>query len=246
MIVSIICATGSARASAICLWEILISFGKPVIKSRPFTLILDPSPSSGGQAEPISFFILSAVVSPIASLWVVLIYSIIDSSNLSPPALTDVALTTPPNDNTATSDVPPPISTTIDPVGSATGNPAPIAAATGSSIKYTLRAPAASADSLIALLSTFVAPVGTQITIWGFDNDRPLWTFLIKLLIICSATSKSAITPSFIGLIAFILPGVLPSICLASSPTAKTCVLPSFSIVATTDGSFKITPSPLT
>ena len=92
-------------------------------------------------------------------------FVIIDSSNLSPPALTDVALTTPPNDNTATSDVPPPISTTIDPVGSATGNPAPIAAATGSSIKYTLRAPAASADSLIALLSTFVAPVGTQITI---------------------------------------------------------------------------------
>ena len=48
---------------------------------------------------------------------------------------TDVELTTPPNDSTATSDVPPPISTTIDPVGSATGKPAPIAAATGSSIR---------------------------------------------------------------------------------------------------------------
>ena len=65
----------------------------------------------------------------------------------------------------ATSVVPPPISTIIDPVGSATGSPAPIAAATGSSIRNTLLAPAASADSLIALLSTFVAPVGTHITI---------------------------------------------------------------------------------
>ena len=100
-------------------------------------------------------------------------YSIIASSNLSPAALTEVELTTPPNDKTATSDVPPPISTTIDPVGSATGRPAPIAAATGSSIKYTFLAPAASADSLIALLSTFVAPEGTQITICGFEPGFP-------------------------------------------------------------------------
>ena len=48
--------------------KIDISLGNPVIKSLPFTLIELPSPSSGGQAEPISFFILSAVVSPIASL----------------------------------------------------------------------------------------------------------------------------------------------------------------------------------
>jgi len=37
---------------------------------------------------------------------------------------------------------------------------------------------------------------------------------------ICSVTSKSAITPSFIGRIASMLPGTLPSICLASVPTA--------------------------
>ena len=36
---------------------------------------------------------------------------------------------------TATSVVPPPMSTTIEPVGSATGRPAPIAAAIGSSIR---------------------------------------------------------------------------------------------------------------
>ena len=101
-------------------------------------------------------------------------YSIIASSNLSPADFTEVACTTPPRDRTATSVVPPPISTIIDPVGSATGNPAPIAAATGSSIRNTLLAPAASADSLIARLSTFVAPVGTHMTICGFDNVLPL------------------------------------------------------------------------
>ena len=44
---------------------------------------------------------------------------------------------------TATSVVPPPISTTIEPVGSVTGSPAPIAAAIGSSIRNTRRAPCA-------------------------------------------------------------------------------------------------------
>ena len=54
----------------------------------------------------------------------------------------------------ATSVVPPPISTTIEPLGSLTGIPAPIAAAIGSSIKCTVLAPAPLADSLIARLST--------------------------------------------------------------------------------------------
>jgi len=43
--------------------------------------------------------------------------------------------------------VPPPMSTTMEPVGSVTGRPAPIAAAIGSSISQTLRAPALSAAS---------------------------------------------------------------------------------------------------
>src|SRR5215813_8505496 len=50
----------------------------------------------------------------------------------------------PPSDRIATSVVPPPMSTTIEPVGSVTGRPAPIAAAIGSSISHTLRAPALS------------------------------------------------------------------------------------------------------
>ena len=48
----------------------------------------------------------------------------------------------------------------------------------------------------------------------------------IKCLIISSVTIKSAITPSLKGLIALIFPGVLPSIVLASSPTAKTFFFP--------------------
>src|SRR5690554_3524811 len=47
-------------------------------------------------------------------------------------------------------------------------------------------------------------------------------TFLIKCCNIFSVTSKSAITPSFIGRIAWILPGVRPNIRLASVPTAAT------------------------
>ena len=48
----------------------------------------------------------------------------------------------PPSEITATSVVPPPMSTTMFPVGSLTGRPAPIAAAIGSSMMYTRRAPA--------------------------------------------------------------------------------------------------------
>ena len=149
-----------------------------------------------------------------------------------------------PKDSIATSVVPPPMSTTIDPEASVTGKFAPIAAAIGSSIKKTLLAPAASADSWMARLSTAVAPEGTQTTTCGLNIE--LLTFFIKCLIISSATSKSAITPSAIGLIALIFPGVFPNIVLASSPTAKTWFLPLISVIATTEGSLRRIPFPFT
>ena len=153
----------------------------------------------------------------------------------------------PPSDSTATSVVPPPISTTIEPVGSVTGRPAPIAAAIGSSISQTLRAPADSADSWMARRSTAVEPEGTQTMICGRANDlRLLCTLRMKCLIISSATSKSAITPSRKGRIAWMLPGVRPSISLASSPTARTCFFPRLSAMATTEGSLRTIPRPLT
>ncbi len=68
---------------------------------------------------------------------------------------------------TATSVVPPPISTIMLPDASVIGSPAPIAAAIGSSIRYTSRAPADSALSLTARFSTWVMPEGTQMTILG-------------------------------------------------------------------------------
>ena len=131
-----------------------------------------------------------------------------------------------PNDKTATSVVPPPISTTIDPVGSAIGIPAPIAAAIGSAINPAFLAPALNTLSRIARFSTGVAPYGTQTIILGLDIFDLALALRMKCFIISSAATKSAITPSLIGLIASIEPGVLPSINLASSPTARTSFFP--------------------
>lgn len=119
------------------------------------------------------------------------------------------------------------MSTTMLPVGSVIGMPAPMAAAIGSAIRPALRAPADSTDWRMARFSTGVAPWGTQTMILGLEKLVRRNTFLMKCLIISSALSKSAITPSRIGRMASMLPGVRPSISLASSPTARTCFLPS-------------------
>src|ERR1700679_720418 len=66
----------------------------------------------------------------------------------------------PPRDSTATSVVPPPISTTIEPVGSVTGRPAPIAAAIGSSMRKTRRAAALSAGFLVGARAAPAAGAG--------------------------------------------------------------------------------------
>ncbi len=66
----------------------------------------------------------------------------------------------------------------------------------------------------------------------------------MKCLSISSVTSKSAITPSFRGLIAEIVPGVRPSIRLASIPTAWTS--PVRESTATTLGSESTIPRPRT
>ena len=98
----------------------------------------------------------SAVLSPIIMLCFFLMYLTIYSSNLSPAILSDVLTTDPPSEITAISVVPPPISTTILPHGLAISIPAPIAAAIGSSIKYTFLAPACVAASITAFFSTSV------------------------------------------------------------------------------------------
>ena len=99
----------------------------------------------------------------------------------------------------------------------------------------------------MARRSTAVEPLGTQTMIMGLAKERRLCTLRMKYLIISSATSKSAMTPSRIGRIASMLPGVRPSIILASLPTARTDFLPPLVVmVATTDGSLRTMPRPLT
>ena len=63
-----------------------------------------------------------------------LTYLMIASSSSSPATRTDWLVTMPPSEMTATSVVPPPMSTIMLPVGSWTGRSAPIAAAIGSSM----------------------------------------------------------------------------------------------------------------
>src|SRR3974390_2319729 len=64
----------------------------------------------------------------------------------------------------------------------------------------------------------------------------------MKYVSIFSVTLKSAITPSFIGLIAPTLPGVRPSMSFASRPTATTS--PLILLIATMEGSFTTIPLP--
>src|SRR5215831_13497271 len=78
-------------------------------------------------------------------------------------------------------------------------------------------------------------PDGTPMTIRGRTRVRRLCTSVIKYFSIASVISKFAITPSFIGRIATILPGVRPSMRLAAMPTASTCL--ESRCTATTDGS---------
>ena len=57
------------------------------------------------------------------------------SSSRLPAKRSELDVTMPPSEMTATSVVPPPISTTMEPVGSVTGRSAPMAAAMGSSMR---------------------------------------------------------------------------------------------------------------
>ena len=101
-------------------------------------------------------------------------------SSSSPPTRMDCDVTMPPREMTATSVVPPPMSTTMLPVGSLTGRPAPIAAAIGSSMMLSRRAPARWPASFTALCSTPVMPLGTATTIRGLARWLRLCTFWMK------------------------------------------------------------------
>ena len=120
-------------------------------------------------------------------------------------------------------------------------SPIPIAAATGSSIRYTSLALALSPESLTARLSTSVTPEGTHMTILGLANLFKL-IFLMNPCNIPSVILKSAITPSCNGLMVSNSLCVLPSIAFASSPTAT--IESSSTLRVTIDGSFTTMPLP--
>jgi hypothetical protein len=89
--------------------------------------------SGAGKADPIAILISSRCARQHER---VLLLDVRDDrlSSSSPPVRIDWLVTMPPSEITATSVVPPPMSTTMLPVGSCTGSPAPIAAAIGSSM----------------------------------------------------------------------------------------------------------------
>src|SRR6266508_3265434 len=98
---------------------------------------------------------------PISRLWLRLMCWTMVSSRSSPPIRMDSHRTMPDMDITATSVVPPPILTMVLAPGLDTGRPAPRAAATGSSIRKTLPAPALRTRASTARFSTWVVPYGT-------------------------------------------------------------------------------------
>src|SRR5659263_400353 len=81
----------------------------------------------------------------------------------------------------------------------------------------------------------------------GRTRVRALWAFRMKYRSIASVTSKSAMTPSLMGRIATMFPGVRPIIRFASIPTASTFLVPRVSRwTATAEGSEQMIPSPFT
>ncbi|MNJ53876.1 hypothetical protein D3C77_492920 [compost metagenome] len=157
--------TGSDNASCTSFDVIVTVSGKPDTMSLP--RISNSAIVPVGYTVPIAILISSAVRSPMSSLYFVLIYLIIAVSNVSPAILMDEAVTMSPMESTATSVVPPPISTTMLPLGSYMSIPAPMAAAFGSSSKNTSLAPLCSAASRIDFCSTDVIFVGAQIRTRG-------------------------------------------------------------------------------
>ncbi len=137
---STIAWAGSSIASRISGEVNMIVLGSPVTRSRPLTSAAGSSVL--GQAEATAIFNCSAVRSPSSTLCSFLTQSMIASSSSSPPIRADLDTTMPPSEMTATSVVPPPMSTIMEPAGSWIGSPTPIAAAIGSSIVNARRAPA--------------------------------------------------------------------------------------------------------
>src|SRR5690625_5010882 len=118
--ISIISETTSLIASLMSVASIEIVLGKPVTKSRPRISVLPNSLADSAVALPSSIFTDAAVRSQISKLYLLRINEVMASSIASPAERFIRPETIPPREIVATSVVPPPISTTILPVGSFT------------------------------------------------------------------------------------------------------------------------------
>ena len=97
---------------------------------------------------------------------------------------------------------------------------------------------------MTAVFSTCEMSPGTAITARGLRIAwRWAFVFLMQYWSIFIVMSGSWITPWRIGRTAMMLPGVRPSMRLASSPTARTRCVPSWT--ATTEGSRRMMPRSL-
>ena len=100
----------------------------------------------------------------------------------------------------------------------------------------------------MARRSTWVEPQGTHTSTRGLGRRNLFWWALwMKCWSIFSVTVKSAMTPSFRGRMAWMFPGVRPSMLLAASPTAAMFFAPPGPRswrMATTDGSLSTIPWP--
>ena len=125
--------TGSCRASRISSLVTTTLRGRPFFRSRPRTSIVISRLS--GYAEPMPILTFSAVCSPMSRLYVLRMCSTIAASIASPATRMERASTMPASEMTATSVVPPPMSTIMLACGSVIGSPTPMPAAMGSSIR---------------------------------------------------------------------------------------------------------------
>ncbi|HEV2254200.1 MAG TPA: hypothetical protein VGS06_13480 [Streptosporangiaceae bacterium] len=206
-----------------------------------------PTASAQPSAPPVT---PSVILSCRAARWLMIspisfrIAATMASSMALPALRSDRARTTRQPATAATSVVPPPMSTTNPPAPPVRSNPAPAAAATGSSISRTLyrgrRTPSA---ATIERRSTGVAPLGTQTSAFGRSTpnrrDRRR-----KSCSMAAVASRSAMTPSRSGWITSMSCGSLSASASAAVPTAAT--FPTAVSMAIAVGSSSTMPRPAT
>jgi hypothetical protein len=206
-----------------------------------------PTASAQPSAPPVT---PSVILSCRAARWLMmspisdLIAATMASSMALPALRSEWARTTRQPATAATSVVPPPMSTTNPPAPPVRSNPAPAAAATGSSISRTLyrgrRTPSA---ATIDRRSTGVAPLGTQTSALGRSTPNRR----VRRKNSCSmaaVASRSAMTPSRSGWITSMSCGSLSASASAASPTAAT--FPTAVSMAIAVGSSSTMPRPAT